>query len=103
MYVLSTYQLRPTLHLRRQRRFSGSAGVNLTSQSSAGHRVAIHRAALPAQLAGFEGSGETGAIDSPPAMMNAIVGALTPVGVAHVDMPAIPKWLSKWFARARSA
>jgi hypothetical protein len=36
-------------------------------------------------------------------MMNAIVGALTPVGVAHVDMPAIPKWLSKWFARARSA
>jgi hypothetical protein len=36
-------------------------------------------------------------------MMNAIVGALTPVGVAHVDMPAIPEWLSKWFARARSA
>lgn len=37
---------------------------------------------------GSKGVGETGAIGSPPAVMNAVVDALSPLGVRNVDMPA---------------
>ena len=37
---------------------------------------------------GSKGVGETGAIGSPPAVMNAVVDALSPLGVKNVDMPA---------------
>jgi carbon-monoxide dehydrogenase large subunit len=40
---------------------------------------------------GLKGSGEAGAIGAPPAVINAIVDALTPSGgVVDVDMPATP-------------
>jgi carbon-monoxide dehydrogenase large subunit len=42
-----------------------------------------------------KGAGEAGAIGCPPAAMNAIADALTPVGVTHVDMPAILERLWK--------
>jgi carbon-monoxide dehydrogenase large subunit len=51
----------------------------------------------------MKGAGEAGAIGSPPAVKNAIVDALTPVGVTHVDMPAIPERLCRSRARARAA
>jgi carbon-monoxide dehydrogenase large subunit len=37
---------------------------------------------------GVKGVGESGTIGAPPAVMNAVVDALRPLGVSHVDMPA---------------
>ena len=39
---------------------------------------------------GVKGCGEAGAIGSPPAVMNAILNALSEVGVTNLDMPATP-------------
>jgi carbon-monoxide dehydrogenase large subunit len=39
---------------------------------------------------GSKGCGEAGAIGAPAAMMNAVLDALAPVGVTHLDMPASP-------------
>jgi len=40
---------------------------------------------------GVKGCGEVGAIGSPPAVINAVVDALSPFGVRHIDMPASPQ------------
>jgi carbon-monoxide dehydrogenase large subunit len=39
---------------------------------------------------GTKGCGEAGAIGSPPAVMNAVLDALAPLGVKDLDMPATP-------------
>jgi len=39
---------------------------------------------------GVKGCGEAGAIGSPAAVINAIIDALAPLGVTHIDMPATP-------------
>jgi carbon-monoxide dehydrogenase large subunit len=39
---------------------------------------------------GIKGAGEAGAIGAPPAVINALVNALSDYGVRHVDMPATP-------------
>lgn len=39
---------------------------------------------------GTKGCGEAGAIGSPPAVINAVLDALAPVGVTDIDMPATP-------------
>jgi carbon-monoxide dehydrogenase large subunit len=39
---------------------------------------------------GAKGAGEAGTIAAPAAVMNAILDALAPLGVAHLDMPATP-------------
>ncbi|MBM3485998.1 MAG: xanthine dehydrogenase family protein molybdopterin-binding subunit [Alphaproteobacteria bacterium] len=40
---------------------------------------------------GVKGAGEAGTVGAPPAVVNAIVDALGPLGVTHVDMPATPE------------
>jgi carbon-monoxide dehydrogenase large subunit len=40
---------------------------------------------------GVKGCGETGTIASPATVMNAVVDALAPYGITHVDMPASPQ------------
>ncbi len=40
---------------------------------------------------GIKGAGEAGSIGAPPAVMNALVDALQPFGVTHLDMPATPE------------
>jgi carbon-monoxide dehydrogenase large subunit len=40
---------------------------------------------------GAKGCGEVGAIGAPPAVVNAVVDALKPYGVRHLDMPASPQ------------
>ncbi len=40
---------------------------------------------------GIKGAGEAGCIGAPPAVINALVDALAPYGVRHVDMPATPE------------
>ena len=39
---------------------------------------------------GVKGVGEAGCVGAPPAVMNAILDALRPLGVQHLDMPATP-------------
>jgi carbon-monoxide dehydrogenase large subunit len=45
----------------------------------------------PTNPLGVKGVGETGAIASTPAVVNAIVDALSPYGVTDIDMPATPE------------
>ena len=40
---------------------------------------------------GVKGCGEAGCAGSLPAVMNAVVDALKPLGVKHIDMPATPE------------
>ncbi|MBV9964414.1 MAG: hypothetical protein JO008_01845, partial [Alphaproteobacteria bacterium] len=44
---------------------------------------------------GVKGCGEAGAIGAPAAIANAIVDALKPLGVRHIEMPATPERLWK--------
>jgi carbon-monoxide dehydrogenase large subunit len=39
---------------------------------------------------GVKGAGEAGATGAPPAIMSAILNALAPLGIEHIDMPATP-------------
>jgi carbon-monoxide dehydrogenase large subunit len=45
----------------------------------------------PTNPMGVKGVGETGAIASPPAVMNAIVDALADDGITDIEMPATPE------------
>ena len=51
---------------------------------------------------GVKGCGEAGAIGAPAALMNAVMDALAPLGVKHLDMPASPHrvWQAIHAARA---
>ncbi len=40
---------------------------------------------------GAKGCGEAGATGAPPTVMNALIDALAPLGVTHLDMPATPE------------
>jgi carbon-monoxide dehydrogenase large subunit len=40
---------------------------------------------------GLKGAGEAGAIGAPPAVINALVDALSEFGIDHIDMPATPR------------
>jgi carbon-monoxide dehydrogenase large subunit len=44
---------------------------------------------------GIKGIGEAGTIGSTPVVVNAVVDALAPFGVTHIDMPLTPQkvWL----------
>ncbi len=52
---------------------------------------------------GVKGAGEAGAVGSPPAVINAIVDALAPAGVTHIDMPATPERVWRALEQARAA
>jgi carbon-monoxide dehydrogenase large subunit len=44
----------------------------------------------PVNPLGVKGAGETGAIGSTPAVVNAVMDALSPLGIRHLDMPLTP-------------
>jgi carbon-monoxide dehydrogenase large subunit len=44
----------------------------------------------PVNPLGVKGAGETGAIASTPAVVNAVMDALSPLGIRHLDMPLTP-------------
>ncbi len=50
---------------------------------------------------GVKGAGEAGAVGSPPAVINAIIDALSPLGITHIDMPATPETV--WDAIRKAA
>ncbi|WP_135468915.1 xanthine dehydrogenase family protein molybdopterin-binding subunit [Crenalkalicoccus roseus] len=52
---------------------------------------------------GVKGAGEAGAVGSPPAVMNALVDALSDDGVRHLDMPATPEAVWKAIHGAKAA
>ncbi len=52
---------------------------------------------------GVKGVGEVGTVGAPPAVMNAILDALRPLGVDHLDMPATPARVRAAIEHARSA
>jgi carbon-monoxide dehydrogenase large subunit len=53
--------------------------------------VAFNEIPTPTNPIGAKGAGEAGAVGALPAMMNAVVDALSPLGVEHVEMPATPE------------
>jgi carbon-monoxide dehydrogenase large subunit len=50
---------------------------------------------------GVKGVGETGAIASPAAVINAVVDALSPFGIDHIEMPATPERVWRALEEAR--
>jgi aerobic carbon-monoxide dehydrogenase large subunit len=52
---------------------------------------------------GVKGAGEAGAVGSPPAVINAILDALSSDGVTHIDMPATPERVWRAMALAKAA
>jgi carbon-monoxide dehydrogenase large subunit len=50
----------------------------------------------PRSTLGAKGIGESGATAAPPAVVNAVLDALRPLGIRHLDMPLTP--LSVWQA-----
>jgi carbon-monoxide dehydrogenase large subunit len=52
---------------------------------------------------GVKGAGEAGAVGSPPAVINAVIDALSPLGITQVDMPATPEKLWTAIAQAKAA
>ncbi len=58
----------------------------------------------PVNPLGAKGCGEAGAIGSPPAVVNAVIDALMPFGVTHLDMPLTPArvWAAIQQAQRRS-
>ncbi len=55
----------------------------------------------PINPLGVKGAGETGTIASTPAIANAVMDALEPFGVRHLDMPLTPQKVWKAVAAAR--
>jgi carbon-monoxide dehydrogenase large subunit len=51
---------------------------------------------------GAKGAGEAGTVGALPAVMNAIMDALAPLGVRHLDMPATPERVWRAIQEARS-
>jgi aerobic carbon-monoxide dehydrogenase large subunit len=52
---------------------------------------------------GVKGAGEAGSVGSPPAVINAIIDALSARGVTHIDMPATPETVWKALSPAKAA
>jgi aerobic carbon-monoxide dehydrogenase large subunit len=48
-----------------------------------------------------KGIGEAGAIGAPPAIVNAVVDALAPFGIRHLDMPLKPEKVWQAIQRAK--
>jgi carbon-monoxide dehydrogenase large subunit len=54
---------------------------------------------------GIKGAGEAGATGAPPAVISAILDALKPLGIDHIDMPATPSrvWGAIHASQAKAA
>ena len=56
----------------------------------------------PFNTLGAKGVGEAGAIGAPPAVVNAVLDALAPLGVEHIDMPLTPERVWRAIHEARN-
>jgi carbon-monoxide dehydrogenase large subunit len=57
----------------------------------------------PTNALGVKGCGEAGAIAACATLINAIVDALSPLGVTHIDMPATPEKIWRAILSGRKA
>ncbi len=64
-------------------------------------KVGNHVTACTHNPLGVKGVGEVGAIGVPPAVINAVLDALAPLGVTHIDMPATPEKVWRAIGAAR--
>ena len=53
--------------------------------------LAFHPVPATTNALGAKGCGEAGVTAAPPAIMNAVLDALAPLGITHLDMPATPE------------
>jgi len=53
--------------------------------------LAFNTVPAPSTRLGVKGGGEGGTTAAPPAIINAIVDALSEFGVRHIEMPATPE------------
>ncbi len=58
---------------------------------------------VPSTFLGVKGGGEGGTTAAPPAIINAIVDALSELGVSHLDMPATPQKIWRLIAEAKQS
>lgn len=67
--------------------------------------IRSHPVPARTNVLGAKGCGEAGCAGSLPAVMNAVVDALRPLGVTHIDMPATPQriWTAMQSAKAAGA
>jgi carbon-monoxide dehydrogenase large subunit len=56
----------------------------------------------PHNFTGVKGVGETGTIASSQAIVNAVVDALSPLGIKHIDMPLTPERVWRAIAAAKA-
>ncbi|HXQ50143.1 MAG TPA: xanthine dehydrogenase family protein molybdopterin-binding subunit [Stellaceae bacterium] len=66
-------------------------------------KVATHGTMCTHNPLGVKGCGEAGAIGAPGAVMNAVLDALAPLGITHIDMPASPEKIWRAMASRRTA
>jgi carbon-monoxide dehydrogenase large subunit len=52
--------------------------------------MAFNNVPCTTNVLGVKGAGEAGSVGAPPAVINAILDALRPLGVTAIDMPATP-------------
>jgi carbon-monoxide dehydrogenase large subunit len=67
-------------------------------------RFEVDRTETPSDVnpLGVKGAGETGTIASTPAVVNAVMDALAPLGVRHVDMPLTPERIWRTIKQAQA-
>jgi aerobic carbon-monoxide dehydrogenase large subunit len=67
-------------------------------------KLEVDRTETPTDLnpLGVKGAGETGTIASTPAVVNAVMDALAPFGIRHLDMPLTPERVWRAMQAARS-
>ena len=65
-------------------------------------RSQFQQSTSPTNPLGVKGIGESGAIGAPPTIVHAVLDALAPFGIAHLDMPLTPQKVWSAIQRART-
>ncbi len=67
--------------------------------------IGYHNVPCTTNALGIKGCGEAGSVGALPSVMNAVVDALSPLGITHIDMPASPRrvWQAIQQARGKAA
>lgn len=63
--------------------------------------VELHETTTKINPLGARGAGEGGTVGAPPAVVNAVVDALAPLGIRHIDMPLLPVTVWRAIREAR--
>jgi len=87
--ALRAHRLRPRLGSVAERFADGLHAA--PSRRSAPFDITLAELPTSANPLGVKGSGQAGCIAAPQTIINAIVDALAPLGIEHLDMPATPE------------